>query len=334
MKMKNRTIIFEKRPVGKPTAECFRFTEIQVPQPKEGEVLLKTLFVSVDPYLRGRMNEGKSYAAGFNLGDPMKSGIVAEVVDSKNQAFTTGDFVAARLNWSEYQTSTGDGLTKVDAEAAPLSAYQGILGMPGLTAYLGLMEIGQPKPGETIVVSGAAGAVGNIAGQIGKIMGCHVVGIAGSDEKTEILKTEFGFNEGINYKSTQNMRKAISNACPSGVDIYFDNIGGEISDGVMMNINKFTRVIICGAISQYNETRIQTGPRLQSILLVNSALMKGFIVNDFAAKFPEAINQLTKWFTEGKLINKETIVEGFENIPEAFFGLFEGTNTGKMMVKI
>ncbi len=274
--MKNRTIIFEKRPVGKPTAECFRFTENQVPQPKEGEVLLKTLFVSVDPYLRGRMNEGKSYAAGFNLGDPMKSGIVAEVVDSKNQAFKTGDFVAARLNWSEYQTSTGDGLTKVDAEAAPLSAYQGILGMPGLTAYLGLMEIGQlgmpgltaylglmeigqPKPGETIVVSGAAGAVGNIVGQIGKISGCRVVGIAGGDEKTEMLKTEFGFDKAINYKTTPNMRKAISEACPNGVDIYFDNVGGEISDGVIMNINKFARIIICGVISQYNETRIQFG---------------------------------------------------------------------------
>jgi len=332
--MKNRTIIFEKRPVGKPTAECFRFTENQVPQPKEGEVLLKTLFVSVDPYLRGRMNEGKSYAAGFNLGEPMKSGIVAEVVDSKNQAFKTGDFVAARLNWSEYQTSTGEGLTKVDAEAAPLSAYQGILGMPGLTAYLGLMEIGQPKTGETLVVSGAAGAVGNIAGQIGKILGCRVVGIAGGNEKTEMLKSEFGFDKAINYKTTPNMRKAIAEACPNGVDIYFDNVGGEISDGAIMNINKFARIIICGVISQYNETRIQTGPRLQSILLVNSALMKGFIVSDYAVKFPEAIQQLTKWYKEGKLINKETIVEGFENIPEAFFGLFEGTNTGKMMVKI
>ena len=332
--MKNRTIIFEKRPVGKPTAECFRFTENEVAQPGEGEVLLKTLFISVDPYLRGRMNEAKSYTAGFNLGDPMKSGVVAEVVNSKNQAFKTGDFVAARLNWSEYQTSTGEGLTKVDAEAAPLSAYQGLLGMPGLTAYLGLTEIGQPKKGETLVVSGAAGAVGNIVGQIGKIMGCRVIGIAGSDEKTEMLKTEFGFDKVINYKTTPNMRKAISDACPNGVDIYFDNVGGEISDGVIMNINKFARVIICGVISQYNETRIPTGPRLQSIFLVNSALMKGFIVNDFAAKFAEAIPQLTKWYREGKLINKETIVEGFENIPEAFFGLFEGTNSGKMMVKI
>jgi NADPH-dependent curcumin reductase CurA len=225
-------------------------------------------------------------------------------------------------------------LEKVDAEAAPLSAYLGILGMPGLTAYLGLMEIGQPKAGETLVVSGAAGAVGSVVGQIGKILGSRVVGIAGSDEKTEMLKIEFGFDAAINYKTTPNMRKAISDACPNGVDIYFDNVGGEISDGVMMNINKFARIIICGAISQYNETRLQLGPRLQSILLINSALMKGFIINDFAAKFQEAIPQLTKWLQEGKLINKETIVEGFENIPEAFIGLFEGTNTGKMIVKI
>jgi NADPH-dependent curcumin reductase CurA len=332
--MKNRTIIFEKRPVGKPTAACFRFEENPVPIPQKGEVLLKTLFVSVDPYLRGRMNDAKSYTAGFKLGSPMKSGIVAEIIESKNPVFKTGDFVAGMLNWSEYQTSSGEELLKVDDKAAPLSAYQGILGMPGLTAFLGLMEIGKPKVGETLVVSGAAGAVGSVVGQIGKILGCRVVGIAGSDEKTEMLKTEFGFDETINYKTTSNMRKAIASACTNGVDIYFDNVGGEISDGVLMNINKFARIIICGNISQYNETRIQTGPRNQGLLLVNSALMKGFIVNDFAAKFPEAIQQLTKWVHEGKLLNKETIVEGFENIPKAFFGLFEGTNTGKMIVKI
>ncbi len=331
--MKNRTIIFEKRPVGLPTSECFKFTGNPVPQAKEGEVLLKTAYVSVDPYLRGRMNEGKSYTAGFNLGDPMKSGIVAEVIESKNPDFKAGDFVAARLDWSEYQISNGEGLLKVDPNAAPLSAYQGILGMPGLTAYLGLMEIGQPKSGETLVVSGAAGAVGSVVGQIGKILGCRVVGIAGSDEKTEMLKSEFGFDEAINYK-TANVRNAISNACPKGVDVYFDNVGGEISDAVLMNINKFSRIIICGNISQYNATRLQTGPRLQGILLVNSALMKGFIVNDFAAKFTEAMKQLTQWLQQGKLQNKETIVEGFENIPQAFFGLFEGTNVGKMMVKI
>jgi len=332
--MKNKTIIFEKRPEGKPEQECFRIEENLVPEIQNGEVLLKTKYVSVDPYLRGRMSDRKSYTSGFNLGEPMQSGIIAEVIESKNPDFRKGDFVSGLLNWAEHQVSNGEGLTKVDADAAPLSAYLGLLGMPGLTAYLGLMEIGQPKKGETLVVSGAAGAVGSVVGQIGKIVGCRVVGIAGSDEKTELLKTEFGFDEAVNYKTTPNMRKAIAKACPDGVDVYFDNVGGEISDGVMLNINKFARTTICGAISQYNETRMTTGPRLQSVLLVNSALMKGFIVHDYAEKFPEAIKQLSQWYGEGKLKLKETVVEGFENIPEAFIGLFEGENIGKMIVKI
>jgi NADPH-dependent curcumin reductase CurA len=332
--MKNRTIIFEKRPEGKPSAECFRTEETTVPSLKEGEVLLKTKYVSVDPYLRGRMSDRKSYTSGFNLGEPMKSGIIAEVTESKNSDFKAGDFVNGLLDWSEYQTSNGEGLTKVDADAAPLSAYLGMLGMPGLTAYLGLMEIGKPQKGETVVVSGAAGAVGSVVGQIGKIMGCRVVGIAGSDIKTKVLKNEFGFDEAINYKTTKNIRKAIAKACPNGVDVYFDNVGGEISDGVMMNINQFARVPICGAISQYNETKMTTGPRMQSVLLINRALMKGFIVHDFSAKFPEATKQLLQWYAEDKLKLKETVVEGFENIPDAFIGLFEGENIGKMVVKI
>lgn len=332
--MKNRTIIFEKRPEGKPSAECFRTEETTVPSLKEGEVLLKTKYVSVDPYLRGRMSDSKSYTSGFNLGEPMKSGIIAEVTESKNPDLKAGDFVNGLLDWSEYQTSNSDGLTKVDADAAPLSAYLGMLGMPGLTAYLGLMEIGKPQKDETLVVSGAAGAVGSVVGQIGKIIGCRVVGIAGSDTKTEMLKNEFGFDEAINYKTTKNIRKAIAKACPDGVDVYFDNVGGEISDGVMMNINQFARVPICGAISQYNETKMTTGPRMQSVLLINRALMKGFIVHDFAPKFSEAIKQLLQWYGEGKLKLKETVVEGFENIPDAFIGLFEGDNTGKMVVKI
>ena len=222
----------------------------------------------------------------------------------------------------------------MDGNAAPLSAYLGLLGMPGLTAYLGLNEIGQPKKGETLVVSGAAGAVGSVVGQIGKIKGCRVVGIAGSDEKNNWLKSELNFDEAINYKTTKNMRKAIAEACPDGVDIYFDNVGGEISDGVVMNIGNNARIIICGNISQYNETRLTTGPRLQSFLLTNTALMKGFLVRDYADQFPEAIQQLIKWYSEGKLKFKETVVEGFDKIPEAFIGLFEGTNTGKMVVKI
>jgi NADPH-dependent curcumin reductase CurA len=332
--MMNKTILLEKRPVGKPTIDSFKFVEEAMPQPKNGEVLLKTTYVSVDPYLRGRMNSFKSYIAPFNLNEPVKSGIVAEVLESKNSRFSKGDFVAGMLDWSEYQLSNGTGLITVNSKISPLSVYQGILGMPGLTAHLGFTEIGQPKSGETLVVSGAAGAVGLIVGQIGKLLGCKVVGITGSDEKVELLKSEFGFDEAINYKTSKHIYKSIAEACPDGVDVYFDNVGGEISDGVIMNINKFARIIICGAISQYNETRIPMGPRLQGSLLVKSALMKGFIVNDYADKFPASIKQLTEWFLEGKLKNKETVVEGFENIPEAFIGLFEGSNIGKMMVKV
>ncbi len=332
--MKNRTIIFEKRPEGKPTEECFRIEENEVPQPEDGEVLLKTLYVSVDPYLRGRMSDRKSYAAGFNLGEPMKSGVVAEVTESEHPEFSAGDYVSGMLEWAEYQTGSGDALQKVDGNAAPLSAYLGLLGMPGLTAYLGLMDIGKPKKDETLVVSGAAGAVGSVVGQIGKITGCRVVGIAGSDEKINWLKSELNFDAAINYKTTENMQEAIAEACPKGVDVYFDNVGGEISDGVVMNIAPKARIIICGNISQYNKTSLTTGPRLQSFLLTNTALMQGFLVREHAAKFPEAVQQLSKWYSQGKIQFKETVVEGFENIPKAFIGLFEGSNIGKMVVKV
>lgn len=332
--MNSKTILLAKRPVGLPKLETFEIISQQVAEPKAGEVLLKALYVSVDPYLRGRMNDSKSYTPPFKLNEAIHSGLVAEVVKSENENFAEKDIVAGMLNWSEYQISDGSGLTKVNAKVSPLSVYQGILGMPGLTAFLGLTNIGAPKAGETVVVSGAAGAVGNMVGQIAKINGCRVVGIAGSDEKVELLKSEFNFDEAINYKTTSNMQDAIAKACPNGVDVYFDNVGGEISDGVIFNINKFARIVLCGVISAYNETKMPLGPRLQGQLLINSALMQGFIVSDFAADFGKAIAQLTEWYTEGKIKNKETIIEGFENIPHAFLGLFDGSNTGKMMVKI
>ncbi|MFW6289740.1 MAG: NADP-dependent oxidoreductase [Mariniphaga sp.] len=332
--MKSKIIYFDKRPVGMPEPDNFRQEEVIIKAPADGELLLKTHYISVDPYLRGRMREGKSYAKRFNPGEPMRSGVIAEVVESYNPSFSKGDYVNGMLQWAEYQTSNGEGLLKVDPDVAPLSAYLGILGMPGLTAYLGLMEIGRPQSGETLVVSGAAGAVGIVAGQIGKILECQVIGIAGSDEKTEMLKNDFGFDEAINYKTSSGIRKEIAEKYPSGVDIYFDNVGGEISDSVILNINRFARVIICGAISQYNETRMPTGPRLQSVLLVNSALMKGFLVNDYAEKFPHALGQLTHWLLEGKIKNQETIIEGLGRTPEAFIGLFNGTNKGKMVVKV
>ena len=330
----NKVILLKKRPVGRPVLSDFEFTSDAIPDPMTGNVLLKTLYVSVDPYLRGRMNDSKSYVPSFEIGKPIQSGIIAQVIDSRHPEFRKDDFVSGNLEWKEYQVSDGSGLMKVDPDVSPLSSFLGVLGMTGLTAYLGLTEIGMPKEGETLVVSGAAGAVGSVVGQIGKIMGCNVVGITGTDGKAELLKSKFKFDRTINYKTSHDLKEAIHKACPEGVDIYFDNVGGEISDAVLSNINKHARLPVCGAISQYNDTKMPTGPRLQPILLTRSATMRGFIVSDFSAKFLAAINQLVAWLKEGKLTYAETIVDGFDNIPQAFIDLFDGKNEGKMIVKI
>lgn len=330
----NQVILLKNRPTGKPSLKDFEFTEQKIPQPAEGEILLKTKYVSVDPYLRGRMRDEKSYIASFEIGKPLESGIIAEVVKSNNKNFQKGDFVNGILQWKQFQTSNGTGLNKVDRNKAPLKAYLGILGLTGITAYLGLDKIGNPKKGETLLVSGAAGAVGSIAGQIGKIKGCRVVGIAGSEEKIDRIQEKFGFDAAINYKTTNNMKKAIADACPDGVDVYFDNVGGEILDAALANMNKFGRVINCGAISLYNETKIQTGPRVEPLLIKNSILMQGFIVRDFVKDFGPAQKQLGKWMEDDKLNYLETVVEGFDSIPQAFIDLFDGKNKGKMIVVV
>ena len=330
-----KTILLNSRPEGKPSVSNFEFkTEDIELTIKEGELLLETEYVSVDPYLRGRMSNAKSYVPPFELNQPVQSGVIAKVSSSKNDNFKEGDYVSGMLSWKTQQVSNGEGLNKVDPSKAPLSAYLGILGMTGLTAYCGLTEIGQPKKGETLVVSGAAGAVGSVVGQIGKILGLRVIGIAGSDEKIELLKSKFGFDAGINYNTTKDMTAAIAEAAPNGVDIYFDNVGGSISDAVLVNINRLARIIVCGAISVYNNTEAPKSLSVQPFLVKNSALMQGFIVSNYAEKFPEAMTQLTSWLVEGKLTYSETIVEGFDNIPQAFIDLFEGKNKGKMVVKI
>ncbi|TLP79152.1 NADP-dependent oxidoreductase [Maribacter sp. ACAM166] len=330
----NTSITLKQRPVGTPTLADFEMKEQEGNLTiSDGELLLKSIYISVDPYLRGRMSAAKSYIPPFEVGKPISSGIVAEVLDSKNKKFNKGDFVAGSLEWKTQQVSNGVGLQKVDKDKAPLSAYLGIIGMTGLTAFLGLHEIGKPKKGETMVVSGAAGAVGTVVGQIGKILGLTVIGIAGSDEKVAMLKSELGFDHGINYKTTKDMKAAIQEAAPNGVDIYYDNVGGPISDAVLFNINKFARMIICGAISVYNKTEIPTGISVQPFLVKNSALMQGFIVSNYADKFPDAMKHLSTWLTEGKLTYKETIVEGFENTPQAFLDMMAGKNKGKMIVK-
>ena len=330
----NKIIILESRPVGKPKLSDFKITQEEKPLLGKGDILLKSSYISVDPYLRGRMSDAKSYAVPFQLHQPISSGVIAKVTESNHSGFSKGDFVSGLLQWKEYQKSDGSGLLKVDPSKAPLSAYLGVLGMTGLTAYLGLTEIGKPLKGETLVVSGAAGAVGSIVGQIGKIAGCRVIGIAGTDEKVELLKSKYGFDEGINYNSTTDLKQAIAALCPEGVDIYFDNVGGNISDSVLANINKFARLIICGSISVYNETTIPLGPRVETLLIKSSALMQGFIVGNYAGKFPEAMQQLSSWLKDGKLTYSETIVDGFDQIPQAFINLFDGKNIGKMIVKI
>ncbi|MDN3667288.1 NADP-dependent oxidoreductase [Algibacter miyuki] len=330
-----KTILLNNRPQGKPTVSNFEFVnedaELKV---GEGEILLEAAYVSVDPYLRGRMSDAKSYVPPFELNKPVQSGVVAKVMASKNKNFSEGDYVSGLLSWKTQQISNGEGLLKVDGNKAPLSTYLGVLGMTGLTAYLGLNEIGKPKAGETIVVSGAAGAVGSIVGQIAKILGLRVIGIAGTDEKINMLKSKFGFDAGINYNTSKDINADIKALAPNGVDIYFDNVGGPISDAVLFNINRFARIIICGAISVYNETELPKSVSVQPFLVKNSALMQGFIVSNYAEKFPEAMKHLSGWLAEGKLTYSETIVEGFDNIPNAFIDLFEGKNKGKMIVKI
>lgn len=330
----NKTILLKTRPKGKPTLKDFEFVEEEKPSPKNGEILLKTKYISVDPYLRGRMRDEESYIEPFKLNEPVESGIIAEVIESRNPNFSKGDYVNGMLKWKEFQTSPGTGLNKVNKELTPITAFLGVLGLTGITAYLGLEKIGKLKKGETLLVSGASGAVGSVAGQIGKIKGCRVVGIAGTDDKISEIKDKFGFDEGFNYKTTTDLKKAIAKACPNGVDVYYDNVGGEILDAALANMNKYGRVINCGAISLYNKTEMPTGPRPEGLLIKKSILMQGFTVRDFVKDFGPAINQLTSWFKEGKLTHSETIVEGFDNVPQAFIDLFEGKNKGKMIVKV
>ncbi|GAB3538994.1 NADP-dependent oxidoreductase [Pontibacter brevis] len=332
--MKNKAILLSSRPTGVPTHENFEFTQTEVPALQSGEVLLKALYVSVDPYMRGRMSDAKSYVAPYEVGKPIMGGVVAEVVESKNAQLQKGAVVVGNLPWQQYVVHQGDGLNQVDPDVAPLSYHLGILGMPGLTAYFGLLHIGQPKEGETVVVSGAAGAVGTVVGQIAKLKGCRVVGVAGTDSKVDYLKNILGFDEGINYKTTPNIQEAIAKASPDGVDVYFDNVGGEISDAVLLALNTFGRIVICGQIAFYNNTSPATGLRVEPILLKKSALMKGFIVRDYASEYGPAAKELANWVKEGKLQYQETVKEGFEQIPDAFLGLFSGENTGKQLVKV
>lgn len=329
-----KQIVLKSRPFGTPTPDNFETRIVEIPVVAEGEVRLRTQIVSVDPYLRGRMSDAKSYVEPFKVGEPIVSGLVARVIESKADSLNVGDYVIDRLPWQEEMVVSASGLQKVDEKLAPLSYYLGILGMPGLTAYFGLLDIGKPQKGDTVVVSGAAGAVGLVVGQIAKIMGCRVIGIAGDDAKNDYLMKELNFDAVINYKTVENINAALSSACPSGVDVYFDNVGGEISDAVVAQINKGARIIICGQISLYNAIRLPVGQRVQPTLLKRSALMQGFIVSDYVARFSEGFKALVNWYVGGQLKYTQTTYHGFDQLPEAFIALFEGKNLGKLIVEV
>ncbi|MGF7047263.1 NADPH-dependent curcumin reductase CurA [Paenibacillus sp. DS2015] len=330
----NRQVLLASRPTGMPTKKDFEFRDIPVAEAQEGQVIVRTLYLSVDPYMRGRMNDSKSYIPPYNLNEVIAGGIVGEIVESKTNLFQAGDKIIGMLGWQLYNTVDAKTVRKIDESMAPVSAYLSVLGLTGLTAYFGLLDIGQPKKGETVVVSGAAGAVGMLVGQIAKIKGARVVGIAGTDKKCDYLKNELGFDAAINYKTTKNLDQDLEQACPNGVDVYFDNVGGAISDAVMNLLNDHARIPLCGAISSYNSTDDNMGPRIQSKLIKTRSLIKGFVLSDYADRQSEGLQELGIWLSEGKLKYEETIVDGFDNVIVAFLQLFQGTNLGKMLVKV
>jgi NADPH:quinone reductase len=330
----NRQFVLASRPVGLPEESNFKLIETPIPELKDGEFLARAMYISVDPYMRGRISQAKSYAAGVEIGGVMVAGGVARVVESKNPKFTAGDVVDVYMGWQEYVISNGRGIRKLDEAVAPYSTALGVLGMTGMTAYFGLLDVCAPKPGETVVVSGAAGAVGSLVGQIARIKGCRTVGIAGGDDKVEWIVKDCGYDAAFNYKTTGNYGAKLKELCPNGIDVYFDNVGGAITDAVFMQINTFARMSICGQISQYNNAKPEMGPRLLGMLIVARAKAQGFLVTDYMQRFGEALAEMSGWLREGKLKHREDIVEGFENLPKAFIGLFHGENIGKRIVKV
>ncbi len=330
----NRQWTLAARPVGMPKESDFALVETPLPALADGQVLAHAKFLTVDPYMRGRISGMKSYAKPVEIGETMVGGAILEVVESKNPKFKAGDMVDVYSGWQEYVVSDGGNMRKVDTNLAPASAYLGVLGMPGLTAYFGLLDVCNPQTGETVVVSGAAGAVGALVGQIAKIKGCHVVGIAGEDDKVKYLTAELGFDGAFNYKTTDNYPAKLKELCPKGIDVYFDNVGGPITDAIFTNLNTGARISVCGQISQYNNTKMEMGPRLFGALIVYRAKVQGFLVSDYAKRFTEGVTAMAGWIKEGKLKYRETFVDGFDNTPKAFIALLNGANTGKMLVRL
>ena len=335
--LKNHQVRLASRPTGLPTRANWSFTEAPVCEPGPGGVLVKTLYLSLDPAMRGWMNEGKSYIPPVEIGAVMRAGGIGQVIASNNPAFPVGDYVKASLDVQDYCLITQEnikrsGIFKIDA-ALGLTTWTNVLGMPGMTGYFGLMDVGMPKAGETVVVSGAAGAVGQTVGQIARLRGCRVVGIAGGQAKCDWVVNELGFDACIDYKNSD-VRKGLKEHCPAGVDIYFDNVGGEILDMVLAKINRKARIIICGAISQYNNTTPVKGPANYLSLLVNRARMEGIVVFDYADRYHLAVAEMAGYLTTGDMKSKEDIVQGIENFPEALLKLFNGENFGKLVLQV
>jgi hypothetical protein len=336
MSQSAKRVVLASRPVGEPKLSDFRIEEFATPVPGEGEVLLRTIWLSLDPYMRGRMSDGPSYAQPVPVGGVMEAGTVAEVVASHHPNFAKGDFVLSRSGWQTYALSDGTGLRKIDPTLGPISTAVGVLGMPGMTAYTGLLDIGEPKEGETVVVAAASGAVGSAVGQIAKIKGARAVGIAGGKDKCDYVKTELGFDDCIDHRDPDFAAK-LKAACPKGIDVYFENVGGAVFEAVFPLLNGFARIPVCGLIAHYNDTE-SVAPKWAGAMMRNvltkRLLIRGFIVSDFAKRQPDFLRDMSTWLREGKIKHREFVTEGLASAPEAFIGLLKGANFGKQLVRV
>lgn len=333
-KLMGREIRLRERPAGMPNDATFELVEVEVAEPKDGEIQVRNIWMSVDPYMRGRMRDIESYVPPFQVGATLEGGAIGRVMRSNNPNFAEGDYVSSMFGWREYWVSNGKGVTKVDPKAAPLQAYLGVLGMPGLTAYAGLLEVGKPKAGETVFVSAAAGAVGSVVCQISKAKGCRVAGSAGSDEKVRWLREEAGIDAAFNYKTEANLAAAMKKACPEGIDIYFDNVGGKHLETALLLMKSFGRIPVCGMIEQYNAFAPAPGPSTLINVIPKRLRLEGFIVTDHIKLMPQFFADMGGWIKAGKMKWQETVHEGLEEAPAAFLGLFQGENIGKMLVKV
>jgi NADPH-dependent curcumin reductase CurA len=330
----NREVVLAGRPKGLPKDSDFRVQTAGEPSPRDGEVVLETAYLSVDPYMRGRMNEGASYFEPFEVDQPISGLGVGRVRSSRAAGFDAGDVVEGMLPWRDRSAVPAAGLRRIDAKLAPITTALGVLGMPGLSAYFGLLDVTHPKAGETAVISGAAGAVGSIAGQIARIKGCRTIGIAGGDDKVRHLTDDLKFDAAYNYRTTTDHREKLKELCPAGIDVYFDNVGGAVTDAVLTLINSHARISLCGQISQYNQEKPEMGPRLLFMLVVKQARMEGWLVMQYKDRWGEALRELAGWVKSGKIVYREHLTEGLENAPRAFIGMLTGENTGKALVKV